>query len=292
MLSVVTERLGEPGPGQVQVHNRVIGVNPYDWKVVSGAFGSSMRVSFPHTPGSESSGVVRSVGSGVGRFKPGDEVVYSGSKAYRSVMNVDARRLQHKPASVSFEQAAVLPVAAGTAYAAAMQVEISSGDTLLILGGSGGVGTALVQIARNLGARVIATASPVNHDRLRRLGAVPIAHEEFTPSLINAEGSVTAVVDLHGDPAASDRMRAVLEQPSRIVSAVSDERSSELGIEPVVHREDELVAVLEMAAHGHLAMEVARRFPLGDVAEALYVSLEGHPQGKLVLVVEDTVSKP
>ncbi|MGC8480679.1 MAG: NADP-dependent oxidoreductase [Acidimicrobiales bacterium] len=287
VLSVISEPLGDPGPGQVQVYNRVIGVNPYDWKVFSGALGTSMRVSFPHTPGSESSGVVYSVGPGVEGFESGDEVVYSGSKAYRSAMNVDAQRLLHKPVSISFEQAAVLPVAGGTAYAAAMQLGLSSLDTLLILGGSGGVGSALIQIARNLGTKVIATASPANHDRLQGLGAIPLAHGEASLTAIGAEVSVTAVVDLVGDAAEWELVRTVMRSTGRVVTAVANERTSALGIGPIAHRVDELGAVLELAGNGQLTMEITRRFPLGEVAQALRMSMEGHPRGKLVLLVED-----
>src|SRR5690606_38243016 len=156
----VDETVGAPGEGEVTLVNRAIAVNPVDWKVVAGYLSAFRPVDFPAVPGNESAGVIEAVGPGVNDFAVGDEVIWSGfTGAYRAKANVAAAQLVRKPEGVDFEQAASIPIAGGTAYAALTQIGVGSSDTLLVHAAAGGVGSAAVQIARSLGARVIGTAS-------------------------------------------------------------------------------------------------------------------------------------
>src|SRR4051812_12433489 len=165
-----------PGPGQVRVAVRATGVNPIDWKVRSGAMRDAMPVSFPVVDGREAAGVVDEVGPDVTDVAAGDEVfgfAIGGAAAERAIMDDVAR----KPASVSWEEAAALPVAAETSVRVfTILGGLGEGQTILVNGAAGGVGVAAVQLARARGARVIGTASERNHDFLRSLGAEPTTY--------------------------------------------------------------------------------------------------------------------
>jgi NADPH2:quinone reductase len=149
----------EPGPGQVLVDVRAAGVNFPDLLAVQGKY--QIRSEPPFTPGAELSGVIAQLGEGVERFSVGDEVIgiFAGG-AFAEQCVVDATNLFRKPASISFEQAAGLSITYGTSYYALKQLaKIRPGETILVLGAAGGVGTSAVQLASAMGARVIAAAS-------------------------------------------------------------------------------------------------------------------------------------
>ncbi|MEJ2257374.1 MAG: NADPH:quinone oxidoreductase family protein [Woeseiaceae bacterium] len=149
----------EPGPGQVLVDVRAAGVNFPDLLAVQGKY--QIRSEPPFTPGAELSGVIAQLGEGVEGFSVGDEVIgiFAGG-AFAEQCVVDATNLFRKPASISFEQAAGLSITYGTSYYALKQLaKIQPGETILVLGAAGGVGTSAVQLASAMGARVIAAAS-------------------------------------------------------------------------------------------------------------------------------------
>ena len=167
----------QPGPGEVLVRVIVAGTNPVDAKFR--AMGDAMGQEAPLVLGADISGVVEEAGPGVADFSPGDEVYYTpelfgpGSNGSYAEYNVaPAAIVAKKPASISHEEAAAVPLAGGTAYEALIRrMQIKVGETVLIHGGAGGVGSFAVQIARSAGARVIATAGPDNQQTLRELGA-------------------------------------------------------------------------------------------------------------------------
>jgi NADPH:quinone reductase-like Zn-dependent oxidoreductase len=168
-LKLVDLPIPEPGPDDVLVRVRAAGVGPWDIKTREGLFG---KRSFPHVLGVEASGIVESAGENVADLRQGDEVyVYSGG-CYAEYVAAPAQKVAHKPASLSFEEAAGVPVAGSTAYQGIVEeIGLKEGETVLIAGAAGGVGTIAVQIAAFLGARVLGTASPRNHDYLLSLGA-------------------------------------------------------------------------------------------------------------------------
>lgn len=291
-LRVDDEEVGAPGPGQVRVANRVVGVNPADLKRLAGAFGGRV----PGVLGFEAAGVVDAVGPDVPDLAPGDEVVWHGTGAQRELSLVRADHVRRKPSSVPFDQAAVLPVAAATAFSALVQADTGEGDVVLVHGASGGVGSAAVQIATALGARVVGTASPANHDYVRGLGATPVA---YGPGLVDAVRAlpdgldeVSVVVDLVGTEETVAATVALLgehlspadaDDPPSAVTVVGTDASRAAGIADKVDAKGALDEVLALAEDGRLRAEISARFPLAEAAEALRLVAEGHVRGKVVL---------
>jgi NADPH:quinone reductase-like Zn-dependent oxidoreductase len=168
-LSVQEIPLPKPGAGEVLIKVRSAGVNPVDWKVASRRVGM--------VPATDVAGVIDTLGEGVTGWKVGDPVLgfarQSGSYAEYAVVPINS--LARKPASMTFEEAAGVPIAAETAYRSLHETgRIQSGQTVLIHGAAGGVGSAAVQIAKATGARVIGTASANNAGFLKSIGAVQV----------------------------------------------------------------------------------------------------------------------
>jgi len=291
-LRVGEEEVGEPGPGQVRVANRVVGVNPADVKRLAGAFGGRL----PGVLGFEAAGVVHAVGPDVEDLATGDEVVWHGTGAQRELSIVRADHVRRRPASVPAELAAVLPVAAATAFSALVQAEVGEDDVVLLHGASGGVGSAAVQIARALGARVVGTASPANHDYLRELGATPVAYGadlvDTVRALPDGLDEPTVAVDLAGTPETVAATVALLgedlvdaEGVPRAVTIAGTDLSRAAGIVDKVDAKGALDEVLALAEDGRLRLEVSHRFSLSDAAEAVRLVASGHVRGKVVLEV-------
>ncbi len=165
-LSVRQMAVPKPGAGEVLIKVRAAGVNPVDWKAAGGRVGQ--------VPGTDVSGVIDTLGEGVNGWQVGEQVLgfarQSGSYAEYAV--IPASSLARKPRSMTFEEAAGVPIAAETAYRALHEAGgIRNGQTVLIHGAAGGVGSAAVQIAKAAGARVIGTASANNLEFLKSIGA-------------------------------------------------------------------------------------------------------------------------
>jgi NADPH:quinone reductase-like Zn-dependent oxidoreductase len=279
------EVVPEPGYGQLRIVNRAISVNPVDWKVVAGYLKQFRPVQFPAVPGNESAGVIEAVGSGVEGLAVGDEVIWSGfTGAYRAQANVEVADLITKPTGIDFEQAASLPIAGGTAYSLVHQIGLREDDTVLVHGAAGGVGSATVQIARALGARVIGTASTANHDYLASIGAEPVRYGDGLVAAVKALGPITASIDTFGGAASVAATVRLLPDLSRAVTAVTDEHSSAAGIAAVAAAADRLAAVVKLAEQGRLRFAIAERIPLADAAKAFELSYAGHLRGKIILV--------
>lgn len=160
------------GHGQIRIRVRAAGVNPVDWKRRKGLLATAINETFPVTTGSDVAGTVDEVGAGVTNVAIGDNVFgmsLSGAVAEYAVLEMYAR----KPATMSFVDAAGLTMAAETAQRGLRHLKGGPGDTLLVNGAAGGVGQAVVQLARAAGMTVIGTASEPSHQRLRELGALP-----------------------------------------------------------------------------------------------------------------------
>lgn len=294
-LRVADEQVDEPGPGQVRVANRVVGINPADVKRLAGTFGGKV----PGVLGFEAAGVVDAVGPDVTDLAPGDEVVWHGSGAQRALSLVHADHVRRTPPSVPLDQAAVLPVAAATAFSALVQADVGRGDVVLLHGASGGVGSAAVQIATALGARVVGTSSTANHDYLRELGATPVPYgqglveavralpdglDEVTVvvDLVGSDETVAATVELLGDALAP----TAPDDPPSAVTIVGSDASRAAGILDKVDAKGALDEVLALAQAGLLRTEISARFPLTDAAAGLRLVADGHVRGKVVLDVE------
>lgn len=166
VLSETRLPLPKLGPGEVLVRVRCAAVNPVDWKIMAGGLDPLMDVVYPVVPGWDVAGTVEKVGIDVPEYAEGDEVIAYARKDYvhggtfAEFVTVPVRALAHKPASLSWAEAAGLPLAGLTAYQLLTRLGTGKDDTVLIHGAAGGVGSLGVQIARSLGARVIGTASP------------------------------------------------------------------------------------------------------------------------------------
>lgn len=289
VLKVGPEELPDPADGEVRVEFRAIGVNPMDWQLVAGQLSKAAPLDLPEVPGSEAAGVVTAVGPAFEGFSVGDEVIWNGfTGGYRLEAVVPAEQLTPLPAGVDFEQAACIPVAGGTAYSALKQLGVGEGDTVLIHGAAGGVGSAAVQIAQAFGARVIGTASEENQDYLRDLGAEAVTYgpglADRVKTAAEEAGAVTAVLDAAGTEESVAATVELLPDRSRAVITSPGKYSQEAGIAAVKQQEGRIMDVATLAAEGLLTFTIAHRLPLVEAADALELSRSGHGHGKIVLL--------
>ncbi|MFJ7074044.1 NADP-dependent oxidoreductase [Streptomyces sp. NPDC098781] len=292
-LKLVDHPEPKVAPGEVLVRVKAAGVNPVDWKLGAGYLDPIMETHFPMIPGWDVAGVVERVGLDVDEFAPGDEVygylrkdsVQLGS--YAELVSAHVRMLARKPASLSWEQAAGVPLAGLTAYQSIKRVDVREGETVLVHAAAGGVGMFGVQIAAALGARVIGTASERNHDFVRQLGAEPVAYGDGLADRIRelAPDGVDAALDFVGGDAV-DVSQQVLRRRERVVS-IADPEAVAKGAHLLWVRPEpaDLTALAELADTGRLAVHVERVLPLEEAAEAWRISREGRVRGKLVLSV-------
>lgn len=286
--------LPEPrvAPGEVLVRVRAASVNPVDWKVMAGGLDALMEVQFPVVPGWDVAGVVEKVGLDTPEFEVGDEIiayarkdwVHAGTAA--ELVSVPVRTAAFKPASSSWEEAASIPLAGLTAYQTLGVLGLGEGETVLVHGGSGGVGLFAVQIARAFGARVIATASARNHELLRSLGAEPV---EYGPGLAErvralAPEGVDISLDLVGGVV--EESLAVLADGGRFGS-IADHEVLTRGGQYLWVRPDaeDLTAVAGLVESGAVKVVVAETYPLERLADAYRVSMTGRTVGKIAVTV-------
>ncbi len=279
-----------PGPGELLVAVRAAGVNPVDWKQRSGYArpGQTAR-ELPAVFGNEAAGVVEEVGPEVTGFAVGDEVFgnpVAGGYAEYALLPVTVTA--HKPAAVSFTDAAALPVAAATAYDGVRQLDLPAGATLLVTGAGGGVGVAAVQIARAFGLRVVGVAGAGKKDLVESLGAVHVPSGPGFAEGVRAAApdGVDAVYDLVG----GDVLRAAAElvpDRTKLITAGGKDIVAELGGAPVARARNAAVLdeVAKLVVDGRLRPYVTETFPLDRAAEALRKVEAGHATGKIVLEV-------
>ncbi|MFB7462143.1 NADP-dependent oxidoreductase [Streptomyces sp. NPDC056224] len=292
---VLTEtRLPLPkvAPGEVLVRVKYAGVNPVDWKVMAGGLDGLMDIVYPVVPCWDVSGTVERVGIDTPEFAEGDEVMANARKDYvhggtcAEFVTVPARSLAHKPASLGWAEAAGLPLAGQTAYQVLTRLGTGKGDTVLIHGAAGGVGSFGVQIARALGARVIGTASARNHDRVRSLGAEPVEYGDGLAGrvLALAPDGVTVAADFVGG--VLDVTREVLHDDGRHASiadpTVTGSGGEWMWVRPVG---SDLEALGRLVDSGQLTVPIARTFPLSELAAAFELSQGGHTSGKIVIEI-------
>jgi NADPH:quinone reductase-like Zn-dependent oxidoreductase len=280
-----------PLAGELLVEVRTAGVNPVDWKIRSGMFGSPKPGDLPAVLGSEVSGVVREVGKDVDGFAVDDPVfgsVAPGSGGYAEFTLVTANAAAHKPPQVSFNDAATLPVAAATAYDGVAQLDLKAGQTMLINGISGGVGVAAAQIARDANINVIGTASEDKRALVESLGATLVPYGDGVAERVREllPDGVNGIFDLAG----GDGLRAVaglLADRDKLISAADPATVSDLGGHMIerdrTHRVLDIVAAL--VADGKLDPHIEDIRPLDEAADAIAAVEVGHAKGKVVIEV-------
>ena len=282
-----------PAPGEVLVDIHAASVNAADWKQRAGQYPS--KVSMPHIPGRDFSGVVAALGKGAGDFKPGDAVfgvcVVPAESAYAEKIALNQEIVARKPERFSHVECAAAGLAALTALISVEDtLQLKAGETVLIHGGAGGVAGFGIQLAKHLGARVISTASASNHDYVRGLGAAVVIDyraQDFARAVSNCD----AVFDTVGGDVTA-RSFAVLRPGGRLASiaggaqAPASPRADVTSLRPSVGRSrrhlDRVTALMES---GVLRLPEITLFPLSQAAAAHRVSEARHLRGKLVLQV-------
>lgn len=286
--------LPPPGHGQVLIDVRAAGTNPFDYKSYSGSFGTDPD-RLPLPVGAEVAGVVAGVDPRTegfnGPLSVGNEVIAVVEGGYADQVLADAANVGYKPATLSFEQAAGLLLAGGTAWHMLMATQVGEGDTVLIHGAGGGVGLLAVQLAAARGANVIGTASASRHDQLRHYGAEPVIYGAGLADRVRDLAEVDVALDLVGTDEALDVSVELVEDRARIATIANFTRGPELGINVLsgANGGDEIRAaarpkLVELAASGRLDVFVDRTFPINEAADAHRYLQDGHARGKVVLV--------
>ncbi|MFE0630426.1 NADP-dependent oxidoreductase [Streptomyces sp. NPDC058864] len=275
----------------VLVRVRAAALNPADLALQAGALDSAVDTYFPVVPGWDIAGVVERAGPAAPEFTPGDEVIgYVRGDVQRAhgglaeLVAADVRTLAHKPAGMDFAEAAGLPLAGLTARQAVVRaLDVRPGETLLVHGAGGGVGSLAVQIALARGARVIGTASPADQDHLRSLGAEPVAYGPGTAARVRelAPRGADAVLDTAGGGTLSATADAA-RTGARVASVVE---TGLPGVVPVFCRFDsaDLAALVVLAEAGRLSVRVAATYPLERAADAQRLLAAGGTRGKVVV---------
>ena len=293
-------------PGEVVVRVRAVGVNPVDWKLYSGAFhavdddereAAGLAEKMPAI-GLECAGVVHAVGDDVRDTRIGEHViVYPVTGAYADYVVVPESSLVPKPDNLGWAEAGGLMLAGTTAAHALEAAGVKAGESVLIHGGSGGVGIMAMQLARHMGAEVVATASERNHACIRDFGATPVAYGEGLLERLRslAPDGFSAAVDAAGTEEALDTSLELVADPGRISSIAGSDRRFGKGIKLLGYgpgqdaggefRAAARAGLAEKAAAGDLRVVVAETFSLTEAAVAHRASIEGHHgPGKLVLL--------
>ncbi|MCP2253626.1 NADPH:quinone reductase [Prauserella aidingensis] len=284
-------------PGEFLVRVKAAGVTPGDEKLSIGTLDGIMVTHFPLIPGFEMAGVIEARGFGATEFELGDEVIgfvvkdWAQNGTYAELVSAPARTLARKPASWDWLHSACLPLNGLTAYQAIKRITIGEGDTVLIHGAAGGVGTVGVQIAAARGAHVIGTASERNHDYVRELGATPITYGEGLAERVRrlAPEGIDVALDFYGGDAVAVSRR-VLKDPARVAS-VADITAPDQGGHLVWARAnaDELIELVALAESGKLSITINRSFPLEQAADAWrMLHADGRTRGRIVLDVDAT----
>jgi NADPH:quinone reductase-like Zn-dependent oxidoreductase len=287
VVQVVDINAPHAGPGQVRIAVRAAGVNPSDWKRRAGLYRDFEEVTFPSGFGVEASGIVDEVGPGVSNVSAGDAVFGFGENTMAQYAVLT--HWVHKPDELSFAVAGGLPVITDTATRALGEVGVKSGETLLVSGAAGGIGSAVIQLARLRGITVIGTASAQKHDYLRSIGAIPTTYGPGLAERVRelAPGGVDAALDLAGSGIIPELI-GIVGDPSHVLS-VADFSAEQYGAKfshgPPKDPERFLTDVARLCAEGLFHLYVEQTFPLEETSAAQEVSARGHVTGKLVITI-------
>lgn len=323
MKAIVQERFGPPdvlrladvdppgiGPDDVLVRVHAAALNPYDWHMLRGdplvarLMGTGQTRPRFRVAGLDAAGRVEAAGANVRGLRPGDEVLGFCPGAFAEYARAEGRKVVPKPAGLSFEEAAAVPVAAATALRGIRDAGgVRAGHRVLVNGAAGGVGTFAVQIAAALGAEVTGVCGTGNVELVRSLGAahvVDYTREDFTGAharydvildnvgnrplrllrrtltpagtlVVNAGGSPGAVIGAVGSMLRVVVLNGFARQRLRVI--------------PAIQRREDLLAVTDLIEAGKLRPVVGRTYPLADTAEGLRHVERGHARGKAVVTV-------
>lgn len=279
-----------PGPGQVLVRVEAAGINPGEAKIRAGLLHSQFPATFPSGEGSDLAGIVDQIGPGVTGVAVGDEVIgwVDTRSSHAEYAAVEAANVTPKPSGVSWQVAGGLPVAGFTAWAAVRAVALAPGDTLVVSGAAGGVGSIAVQLARRAGATVIGLAGEANHGWLSAHDVIPVAYGDGVPGRIrSAAAKVDAFIDTYGADYVEVALEDLAVAPERVDTIVRFDAAQKYGVKAEGNAAGASTAVLaELAgliAAGEIEVPVAAAYPLAQVREAYERLASGHILGKIVL---------
>lgn len=284
VLHLVEAEEPHAGPGRIRIAVRAAGVNPVDWRIREGQVLGAHPVTLPAGVGLDAAGVVDEVGEGVEGVEIGDRVFGEGTDTYAefAVLSAWARM----PAGLTFEEAAGYPSVVETALRIIREVGVRPGQTLLVSGASGGVGSAVLQIARERGITVIGTAGAANQDYLRGLGALATTYGEGWVERVRHLGRVDAALDLAGSGVIPELVE-LTGDPRKVVS-IADLGAPQSGVRfsgVAGSVPDALAEAVDLISRGRLHIPVEKSYPLTQAAAAHADSHAGHTRGRRVLVI-------
>jgi NADPH:quinone reductase-like Zn-dependent oxidoreductase len=290
VLKVADVPVPAPESGEVLVRVKAAGINPGEAKVRGGLLHARWPATFPSGQGSDFAGVVERLGPGVTGVAAGDEVIgwVDTRSSQAEYVVVEAANLTSKPVGLPWEVAGALPVAGFTAWAAVRAVALQAGDTLVVSGAAGGVGSISVQLAKRAGATVIGLAGQANHDWLRAHAVIPVTYGAGVADRIRAAvPKVDAFIDTYGDGYVELALNDLGVAPERVDTIVRFDAVAQYGIKAEGNAVGASAATLKelagLAAAGELEVPVAT-YPLDQVREAYTELAKGHTRGKIVLI--------
>jgi NADPH:quinone reductase-like Zn-dependent oxidoreductase len=276
--------------GQVLVRVKAAGINPGEVSIREGLLDARWPATFPSGQGSDLAGTVEEIADGVERFAIGDEVIgFSDERASQAELaRVPVEHLARRPPNVSWEAAGGLAVAGATAYAAVRAVAPAAGETVVVSGAAGGVGSLAVQLARRAGAAVIGLAGEHNHEWLSEHGVIPVSYGDGVAERISAAAAdgVDAFIDTFGGGYVELAL-ALGVQPQRIDTIIDFQAAQKHGVKTDGSAAGASAQVLAELAQliddGELEVPIAHVYPLEQVQEAYRELERRHTRGKIVL---------
>jgi len=291
VLYVADVAVPEPAVGEVVVEVRAAAINPGEVAIRTGALQATFPATFPSGEGSDLAGVVSSVGEGVTEFVVGDEVLgWSWQRSsHAEYVAVPVTQLISKPANLSWEVAGSLYVVGCTAYAAVRAVGAEQGDTVVVSGAAGGVGTVVVQLLRTKGATVLGLASVPHHDWLTAHHIIPVVYGDGVAERLRgaAPNGIDAFIDLFG-PQYVQLAVDLGVAPDRIETIISRAKAQEVGAKTAGSADASTTEVLsemaDLVASGQIEIPIAATYPLEQVRDAFAELEKRHTHGKIVLI--------
>lgn len=305
-MDVEAPKIGE---SDVLVEVKAAGVEIGTWHLMAGKpyllriLGFGLRRPKVLVRGRDVAGVVEAVGKNVTRFEPGDEVFGTADGSFAEYASAPQERLALKPANLTFEQAAVVPISGGTALQGLRKGNVQPGQKVLVVGASGGVGSFAVQIATALGAVVTGVSSTAKMDFVRSLGAVDVidyTHQDFADGTRHWD----LIIDTGGRRSLSDLRRALTPKGTLVIIGGEGggnwfggfDRNLRSGLASVFvsqrltmlaskERGEDFDALRELIDAGKVTPVIDRTYPLIEAPEAIRYVVEGHARGKVVITV-------
>ncbi len=285
--------------GFLCVRIRAAAVNPFDYKIITGMVKDMVHIAFPYVPGMDGAGEVADVGSGVQGWQKGDAVlgqfIHGGTFAQFALISATAKGLARKPASLDFEHAAAIPEAGLTARTMIRAANIRAGQTALLIGASGGIGSFLTQLAKFEGVRIIATGKGNDAEYLRLLGADEVIDYSAGDTIAQVRerypDGVDVVFDVINNGDALLRDAEMLHRPGTLVSSLYGPAQEAFPSGVTVHyiqltaKDGDLADLARLAAEGKLRVEIGHAYDLAEGAQALadLVDPSKHTRGKSII---------